>query len=105
MYCRHCGQEVNDNAVVCIHCGCAIQEKNSLSTNGITECGNKSTLGLLFALFLGLVGLIIGICIYPSASYERETFIKGWIKGFVIAIVVAVVIGVFYGCAVVALAF
>jgi hypothetical protein len=23
MYCRECGAEVNDRAVVCIHCGCA----------------------------------------------------------------------------------
>lgn len=98
MYCKNCGQEVNDKAVVCIHCGCSLQEEKPLNHNGITESGAKNTLGLLLALFLGLLGLIIGVCLYPSNSYERETFIKGWIKGFIISIIIGVVLGVVYGC-------
>lgn len=26
MYCRNCGQQIDDKAVVCIHCGVAVQE-------------------------------------------------------------------------------
>ena len=35
MFCQNCGAEINDNAVVCIKCGCAVngaklhQEKES----------------------------------------------------------------------------
>lgn len=33
MYCRECGKEINDKAVVCIHCGCAVKENNNASQN------------------------------------------------------------------------
>lgn len=26
MYCKHCGAEINDNAVVCVKCGCAVND-------------------------------------------------------------------------------
>ena len=32
MFCHNCGKEVNDNAVVCIHCGCSL---NSKSVNAV----------------------------------------------------------------------
>ena len=33
MYCTHCGAEINDEAVVCIHCGVATQKKNNSALN------------------------------------------------------------------------
>lgn len=27
MYCKNCGHEINDNAVVCINCGCSVENK------------------------------------------------------------------------------
>ena len=30
------------------------------------------------ALFLGIIGLIIGIVLYPSGTIARKTFIKAW---------------------------
>lgn len=26
-FCRHCGKEINEKAVVCIHCGCSVKEE------------------------------------------------------------------------------
>lgn len=31
MYCRECGKEIDDKAVVCIHCGCAVNDNSSTS--------------------------------------------------------------------------
>ena len=28
MFCSKCGQEINEDAVVCIHCGCAVKGKS-----------------------------------------------------------------------------
>ena len=28
MFCRKCGKEVNEDAFVCIHCGCLINEES-----------------------------------------------------------------------------
>ena len=30
MFCKKCGKDVNDEAVICVHCGCSL-EKKSLS--------------------------------------------------------------------------
>ena len=43
---------------------------------------SKMGLGVLFALFLGVIGLLIGICLYSEGTYERKTFVKGWLNTF-----------------------
>ena len=89
MYCKNCGKEVNDNAVVCIHCGVAIDNKPA--TNSLTG-ESKTGLGALLGIFLGLIGLIIGLCMYPSQSFERKTFMKGWGIAFAISVVVGIIL-------------
>ncbi len=50
MFCSKCGKEINDEAVICIHCGCAIKKKN--------EQAQKDWLvTLLLSLFLGAFGV------------------------------------------------
>ncbi|MBR3864881.1 MAG: zinc ribbon domain-containing protein [Clostridia bacterium] len=95
MYCQNCGQEVNDNAVVCVHCGCSVktEETKSVTTaNGISI----NTVGVLLGLFLGLIGLVIGILLYKDDA--KQVFIKGWVKGFVIGIVASVLLGIVSSC-------
>ncbi len=53
---------------------------------------SKTGIGVVLALFLGIIGLIIGICIYPEGTVARKTFIKGWAWTFGVTAVVAVVI-------------
>ena len=53
---------------------------------------SKTGLGVVLCLFLGLLGLIIGVCMYPSGSYERQTFVKGWLTTLVVEIVLVIVI-------------
>ena len=45
MYCQHCGKEINDNAVVCIHCGCAV----GLEKNNVTVQSDKDNLQRFWA--------------------------------------------------------
>ena len=88
MYCKNCGKEVSDNAVVCIHCGCAIDKKPVSTMSGESKTG----LGALLGVFLGLIGLIIGLCMYPAESVERKTFVKGWGIAFTISIAIIIVL-------------
>lgn len=57
MFCKNCGQQVDDNAVVCVHCGCMVDER--VSINRIPE--NASQLNwltaLLLCIFLGGLGV------------------------------------------------
>ena len=55
MFCSHCGKEIDDAAVVCVGCGCAVEPANE-----------KWSTGAMVALVIGtliipLVGLIAGI--------------------------------------------
>lgn len=40
---------------------------------------------VLLSLVIGVTGLIIGICKYPSGSIDRESFVSGWTKTISIA--------------------
>lgn len=64
---------------------------NGNNNNNYASQESKTAMGVLFALFLGVIGLLIGMCMYPQNSYERKTFVSGWIKTFVICIAVAAV--------------
>ncbi|MBO5310982.1 MAG: TM2 domain-containing protein [Bacteroidales bacterium] len=55
MYCSNCGAEVNDNAVVCIKCGCAVNQPKMPSVNGGSSKDWLVTLLLCF--FVGCFGI------------------------------------------------
>lgn len=72
-YCTHCGAEIVDEAVICVHCGCATNDtkptakshsNNTLLTVAkvfmIISCVEYPALGLLYAFFL-LVGMQVGL--------------------------------------------
>lgn len=84
MYCRKCGEEIDDKAVICPKCGCYTdkEEKKVDSENGESKTG----MGVIMAIFLGLIGLLIGIALYPSGTVARKTFIKAWGLTYVICI-------------------
>ena len=86
-YCTHCGALAREDAVICINCGCLIENEQS---ENFSYSESKTGIGVLMALFLGVVGLIIGICLYPNKTVARETFVKGWLVTFIIDIVMVI---------------
>ena len=75
--------------------------KTEFNPSGFLEQLPKMGIGML-SIFI-VIGLIIGVCVFPTGSYERETFMKGWTKGFVITLIISLVFGVIYGCAIASL--
>lgn len=49
MFCKECGKEINDEAVVCVGCGCAVKNLSA-------ESNNKGLITILLCWFLGVVG-------------------------------------------------
>lgn len=104
MYCRHCGNVVEEGEKFCKYCGNPLSEivdyipeenDNAIKYQASQSAENnqsKSTIGVLLGIFLGLMGLIIGLLLYPENTTSRATFMKGWTKGFIGAIVAIVVI-------------
>ena len=58
MFCNTCGKEINENAVVCPHCGCAV--KGNLENNSLASARKISILCLLGFIF-SIVSLLISL--------------------------------------------
>lgn len=46
MFCHHCGKEIDDNAVVCIHCGVEtknLNKQNDRQINIVNQSSSSST--------------------------------------------------------------
>lgn len=63
MFCSNCGSKVNDEAVVCIHCGCAIKPQKLNSNNTTTV----NTLKFVAKIFMIISAVARGIWIIPLA--------------------------------------
>lgn len=93
MYCKKCGRFDTDKAEKCKYCG---------STDVTRELPRRAhtdyhTLGVFLSLFLGPIGLIIGLTLYPDGNEkakERKTFIDGWIVGYLSLVILAIIFGV-----------
>ena len=55
---------------------------------------SKTGIGVLCGLFLGILGLIIGVCLYPAGTVARQSFMKAWLWTFFTAIVVVIIYAV-----------
>lgn len=51
MFCKKCGKEIHDEAVVCVNCGCAVEE------NAGNKEGKSWLATLLLCFFLGGLGI------------------------------------------------
>ena len=50
MYCKECGKEINDKAIICPNCGCSTKRHNTFSTE------RNKWIALLLWFFLGGLG-------------------------------------------------
>jgi len=54
MFCQHCGNQVNDQAIVCTKCGCEPKSDNSTKFNKLEK---SRTTYVLLGIFLGSLGV------------------------------------------------
>ncbi len=52
---------------------------------------SKTAIGVLL-FFLGIIGLIVGLLLYPYNTYERKTFIKGWVGALLSLIIIIILV-------------
>jgi len=63
MYCRNCGSQINDDAVVCIHCGETIKQHNAES-----EENPLAIIGFVLSFLSQVAGLICSIIAYRNCN-------------------------------------
>ena len=104
MFCKYCGSEIDYNSNFCPICGVSVIEdkidiQNNENNNNTYPKSEESKIGfgVAMGLFLGLIGLIIGVNLYQSNSKKKETFLKGWWYGFFISIAFGIMFGIMIG--------
>lgn len=88
MYCKNCGKQIDDKAVVCVHCGQITgnyyypQQSANPAANKYNE-SYTPILGFIFSFIIGLVGLIIS-----AVQYRRAKSVNGEAKYALAGIIV-----------------
>lgn len=59
MFCRHCGHAINDKAVICLNCGCAVGSAGPLPEEAAPPAvrSNEWLTAVLLCIFLGTFGI------------------------------------------------
>lgn len=76
-YCQHCGAEIEDEAVVCIHCGCATNDVKTKTSNS-----NLGKIALIFMIIACVLNPILGGTRYLFAK-DIETGLGQLIGGLI----------------------
>lgn len=82
-YCSKCGNEVDDEAVICPKCGCAIGD------NKVAATGKNDAPSFGFAL-LGFLIPIVGLILYLIWKNDTPLKAKSAGKGALIGVIVSV---------------
>ena len=61
-FCKNCGKEVNENAVVCVNCGCSLESSNpsvnvTVNNNANSVSPKSRLVAFLLCTFLGGIGI------------------------------------------------
>ena len=101
MFCSKCGKEINNDAVVCVHCGCAV--KNNTVTAAAEDAPNTGFAVLGF--FIPLVGLILYLVNKDTHPQKAKSAGKGALIGFIVSIVFSIIYGAIVGSMIGSLAY
>ncbi len=99
-YCKSCGKELADEAVLCTGCGCATDEFYSQQQPAQKNGDNMSMmalLGFIFSFISSLIGLILSCIAYKTAVAENDSKSKTFSKAGIIISSVSMGIGVLTG--------
>ena len=97
MFCSKCGNEIDNDALICPKCGCATMnmavQKNTVSADTSGETSTLATCAIVFAILLPIVGIILGII--GAVKYKTEAYKNKCITAIVLSVVVWVACIVF----------
>ena len=93
-FCQKCGKELNDNAVVCVHCGCSTADTGK---NG-TAVLDAPSFGYGFLGFvIPLVGLVLFLCWKDKTPLRAKSAGIGALISVIIAVVFWIIAGAIFG--------
>lgn len=61
MYCKNCGKEIHDEAVMCVHCGVPTDNMMKGKRNNVDSASPANGGLIVLSVLIPLVGIILGI--------------------------------------------
>ena len=93
MFCSKCGNEIDNEALICPKCGCATanmaSQKIVASADTSGETGTLEKCALIFAVIGPTIGLILGII--GTVKYKNEAYKKKSITAIILSPIMLVV--------------
>lgn len=81
MYCKKCGNEISDEAVICPKCGCATDNYGGKmkKTSRLTAYEPANGVLLFLTFIIPIIGLILGIIdISKGKTTSGKLYLKSW---------------------------
>ncbi|MDE6398649.1 MAG: hypothetical protein K2L51_04950 [Clostridiales bacterium] len=94
MFCKNCGSNVDEKAVVCPHCGVQVGEMQPSKT--VDRSNTIAIVGFVLSFFIALAGLICSIIGYKKAVKEGCDHKGLALAGIIISIVSMALVFLFY---------
>lgn len=95
MYCRNCGSQINDDAVICINCGVPTGKKAPQKEQNVL-----ALVGFVLSFFVQIAGLVCSIIAYRRCKEDPTLEGKNMaLAGIIISatiIAVTVLVAIFY---------
>ena len=94
-FCPFCGAQIDEKAVICVHCGRSLNQAPAAQNNveGDTNAILYGVLGALIPL-AGLIMFIMWKNTYPQrAKYAGIGALIGWIIGIIVGAIIGAAVG------------
>ena len=89
MYCKYCGNEVDDNAVVCIHCGAPTDKFSAAKQPAGNDAPSAGFAVLCF--FFPVVGLVLYLVWKDTFPLRAKSCGKGALIGVIVEVAVTLI--------------
>ena len=89
-YCTHCGKEIDDAAVICVHCGAAVapMQQPTVPATDDAPSGGFAVLGFFFPI----IGLILYLCWKDQQPLKAKSCGKG---ALIVAVALSILSAIF----------
>ncbi len=88
MYCKNCGKEIDDRAVICPYCGVAVNEEKLKQMNGAAKSDDAPSVGFaVLCFFLPILGLILYLVWKDEYPLKAKSCGKGALIGVITEVV------------------
>ena len=95
-YCTYCGKEINEDAVVCIHCGRSLAANN---TEKDSDSKSWWCLGFFTSLFCTpIIGLILWLVWREEAPMKAKQVGLGTLWSLLASVIISIIAVIIYFC-------